>query len=280
MIIDTHLHFWDLAHFRYAWISPDSATLHRTYLPADIWPHFQSCGVRGAVFVQANDLIEESDWVLGLTEHYPWLLGVVGWIDLAAPDIERTLDRLCAHPRYKGVRAGAPDPSWLLGDAVQPGLRALATRGLSLDVLTGPAELALVPTLAAQHPDLTVVLDHLGGPPTASGDLPAWQRQFAAAAAAPNVVAKVSGLLTQAQRPDGSLADIGPVVQTALDCFGPQRLMFGGDWPVSLLAAPYPAIVDATRRALSDLSQEDMAHIWHKTAERVYRLALTETPTM
>lgn len=273
MIIDTHLHIWDLARFHYAWISPDSAVLHRTYLPADIWPHFQACGVGGAVFVQANDLIEESEWVLGLSERYPWLLGVVGWIDLAAPDIQRTLDRLCAHPRFKGVRAGAPGTDWLLGDAVQPSLRALAKRGLSLDVLTGPAELALLPALAAQHPDLTIVLDHLGGPPTASGDLTEWRRLLGAAAAAPNIVAKVSGLLTQAQRPDRSLADIGAVVQTALDSFGPQRLMFGGDWPVSLLAAPYPAMFDSTRLALSGLSQEDAAHIWQATATRVYRLA-------
>ncbi len=272
MIIDTHLHIWDLARFRYAWISPDSGVLHHTYLPADIWPHFQACSVTGAVFVQANDLIEESEWVLSLTDTHPWLLGVVGWIDLAAPDIERTLDLLCANSRYKGVRAGAPGPGWLLDDAVQPGLRALARRGLSLDVLTGPTELTLLPMVAAQHPDLSIVLDHLGGPTTASGDLAEWRRQIAAAARAPNVVAKASGLLTQAKRPDGSLADIGPVVQTALDCFSPQRLMYGGDWPVSLLAAPYLAMFDATRRALSDLSQEDTARIWHGTARRVYRL--------
>ena len=172
MIIDTHLHVWDLARFRYSWISPCvSATLHRTYLPTDIGRHFQSCGVTGAVFVQANDLIEESEWVLGLTEQHLWLLGVVGWVDLAAPDIERTLDRLSANPRFKGVRAGAPGPNWLLNDSVQPGLRALAKVNLCLDVLTGPDEFALLPKVASLHPDLSIVLDHLGGPPTASGDL-------------------------------------------------------------------------------------------------------------
>ena len=273
MIIDSHLHIWELTRFHYPWIAQQSAALLRqTYLPDDIWPQFKTLGVSGAVFVQATDLIEESEWVLSLTERFPWLLGVVGWADLAAPDIDTVLARLARHPRYKGVRAGAAAPNWLLDDSVQPGLRALVKHGLSLDVIAGEDELQLVPELARRHPELTIIVDHLGSPATDSGDLNGWQRDLAAAAIHANVVAKMSGLLTQAQCDDGALADIGPVVQTALACFGSQRLMYGGDWPVSLLAASYPATVAATQRELRDLAPNDAANIWHATAQRVYRL--------
>jgi L-fuconolactonase len=273
MIIDSHLHIWDLARFPYPWIAQQSAALLRqTYLPDDIWPQFARLGVSGAVFIQATELIEESEWVLGLTEQYPWLLGVVGWADLAAPNIDAELARLARHKRYKGVRAGLDAPAWLLDDRVQPGLRALARHGLSLDVIAGEDELPLVPELARRHPELTIIVDHVGSPATDSGDLAAWQRDLAAAAALANVVTKLSGLLTQAQCEDGSLADIGPVVQTALACFGSHRLMFGGDWPVSLIAASYPATLEATQRELRDLAPDDAANIWHATARRVYRL--------
>lgn len=278
MIIDSHVHFWDLNLFSYAWISPQSTVLYRTYRPEDIWPHLQTSCVAGAVFVQANDLVEESDWVLGLTEEFSWLLGVVGWVDLAAPDIESTLDRLGGHPRYKGVRAGASGVDWLEGYSVQRGLRALAERGLSLDVLTSPTELVRLPMILRKHPHLQIIVDHLAGAPIASGQLRQWQQDFREVASEPNAVAKVSGMLTAAICGDGTFADIEPFLQTALDCFGPQRLMFGGDWPVSLLAASYANTVTATQRALQGVCAADAEYIWYKTAQRVYRLDLNQLP--
>ncbi len=274
MIIDSHLHFWDLELFPYEWISPQSSVLYRTYTPDDIWPHLQTNGVTGAVFVQANNLIEESEWVLGLSEIYPWILGVVGWVDLAAPDIESTLNRLARYPRYKGVRAAAPGSDWLESSSVQRGLFALAELGLSLDVLTSPTELARLPRVLRSHPNLQVIVDHLGGAPIASGSLKQWQQDFREVALETTVVAKVSGMLTAARNEDGTLADIKPFLQTALDCFGSQRLMFGGDWPVSLLATSYTDTVTTTQRALRDISAEKVDYIWYKTAQRVYRLDL------
>lgn len=279
MIIDTHLHLWDLRRFDYSWIPRDNATLHRDYLPEHIVPQLAAADVSGAVFVQACGDPAESDWVLSLADAHPWLLGVVGWIDLAAPDAAAQIARLARDTRFKGVRFGHVGRDGLLAAAAQPGLRALAAHGLSLDLLAGGEALDLLPELARMHPDLTFVLDHLGAPPIASGELAAWQQRMSAIEKAPNVAVKVSGLLTQARLPDGGLADIGPAVRHALAVFGPQRLLFGGDWPVSLLAAPYAATVEATRRVLADVPPADALHIWQTSARRIYRLdQLSLTP--
>jgi L-fuconolactonase len=213
--------------------------------------------------------------VLDLTRDFRWLLGVVGWVDLADPRAGRVLDDLARHQCFRGVRFSTSARQWLLDDAIQPGLHALAERNLSFDVLANHEQLSSVPALLRSHPDLRFVLDHLGGPPIAHGDLAAWHRDLAQVAALPNVAAKISGLLTVARRGDGSLADIRPAVRAALDCFGPQRLMFGGDWPVSLLAAPYASTLDTMRDALSELPSHDAEHIWFRTAQRVYRLEQT-----
>lgn len=278
MIIDTHLHLWDLDRFDYAWISSDNETLHRDYLPEHISPQLTAAGVGGAVFVQACSDPVESDWVLSLADSQKWLLGVVGWIDLAAPHAAAQIARLARDGRFKGVRFGHVGRDGLLDDAAQPGLRALAAHGLSLDLLAGGEALDLLPELARLHPDLTFVLDHLGAPPVASGDLADWRRRMIAIEREPNVTVKVSGLLTQAKLPDGGLADIAPAVRHALAVFGPHRLMFGGDWPVSLLAAPYSATVDATRRVLADLPAADAVQIWQTTARLVYRLDQLSLP--
>jgi L-fuconolactonase len=279
VIIDTHLHLWDLDRFDYAWISRDNDILHRDYLPEHIAPQLTAAGVSGAVFVQACSDPAESDWVLSLADAHPWLLGVVGWIDLAAPHAAAQIARLARAGRFKGVRFGHVGHDGLLADSLQPGLRALAARGLTLDLLAGGEALDLLPELARLHPDLTFVLDHLGAPPLAGGDLADWRRRMIAIEREPNVAVKVSGLLTQARLPDGRWADIAPAVRHALAVFGPHRLMFGGDWPVSLLAAPYTTTVDATRRVLADLPAADAVQVWQTTARRIYRLdQLSLTP--
>ena len=269
MIIDTHLHLWDLARFDYDWIQRGAPPLGRSFLADEAERTLQTAGVGAAVFVQADGSVAEAEWVLRLTDEFPWIRGVVGWVDLAAPDAADVLARLAAHPRFRGVRAGSSEKSWLLDDAAQPGLRALTARRLTLDVLTGPRELDLLPSLLRAHPDLTVVLDHLGAPPLAE-DAPAMddgRRRFDAAAAQPNLAAKVSGLLTQARG-----ADITPAVRHALDAFGPDRLMFGGDWPVALLAADYADTLARLRTALRTCGVADDAPLWHANAQRVYSI--------
>jgi L-fuconolactonase len=269
-IIDTHLHLWDLQRFDYAWITRGAPPLGRSFLVDEAARTLRDAGVGEAVFVQADGSVDEAEWVLSLTASHPWIRGVVGWIDLAAPDAAPTLARLAAHPRFRGVRAGGPEQDWLLADAVQPGLRTLAAHQLTLDVLAGPRELALLPRLAAAHPSLTIVLDHLGAPPLADGDdaMRTWRAALAAAAAAPNVVVKISGLLTQARG-----APIEPAVRAAVDAFGPQRLLYGGDWPVALLAANYADTLLRLRRALAACGIDEHADMWANNARRIYRLA-------
>ena len=270
MIIDTHLHLWDLARFEYAWITRGAPPLGRSFLADEAERTLHTAGVDAAVFVQADGSVAEAEWVLSLTESHPWIRGVVGWIDLAAPDAAATLARLAAHPRFCGVRAGSSAPDWLLDDTAQPGLRALAAHGRTLDVLAGPRELEFLPRLLRAHPNLTVVLDHLGAPPLADGApaMDEWRRRVDDAAAQPNLVAKVSGLLTQAHG-----ADITPAVRHALDAFGPDRLLYGGDWPVALLAAGYADTLAHLRAALHACGVADDAPLWHANAQRIYSLS-------
>jgi len=269
MIIDAHLHLWDLARFDYAWITRGAPPLGRSFLADEAERTLHAAGVDAAVFVQADGSVAEAEWVLQLTESFPWIRGVVGWIDLAAPDAAAALARLAAHPRFRGVRAGSSEKSWLLDDAAQPGLHALAAHRLTLDVLAGPRELELLPRLLRAHPDLTVVLDHLGAPPLANGEnaMDEWRHRIDDAAAQPNLVAKVSGLLTQDRG-----ADIAPAVRHTLDAFGPDRLLYGGDWPVALLAAGYADTLAQLRAALRACGVADDAPLWHTNALRAYSI--------
>ncbi len=268
-MLDTHLHFWDLDRFEYAWITRGAEPLGRSFLADEAEHTLHTAGVDAAIFVQADGSIAEAAWVLHLTDAFPWIRGVVGWVDLAAPDVADVLARLTAHPRFRGVRAGSSAAAWLLDPAAQPGLHALAAHRLTLDVLAGPRELELLPHLLRAHPDLTVVLDHLGAPPLADEPLAMddWRRRIDAAAACPNLVAKVSGLLTQAHG-----ADITPAIRHALDTFGERRLMFGGDWPVALLAAEYSETLARLRTTLRICGIADDAPLWCTNAQRVYSI--------
>jgi len=274
-IVDTHVHFWDLDRFHYFWLKPEYGILYQTYLPEQIRQEMDKAGVERGVFVQANHLLEENDWVLSLAETHDWIAGMVGWVDLTAPNVGGLLDRYMRNPRFKGVRHlihEEPDDRWLLRSDVQPGLQALAARSLTCDIVALPRHLPYLPEVVGRHPRLNFVIDHMAKPPIASGKLDSWARDLAAVAAFPNVYCKVSGLLTEATPGDWTAEELKPAIQIGIDLFGFDRLMFGGDWPVSLLASSYQEVVAATRAALGEVSQENLAKFWSGNATLFYRL--------
>jgi L-fuconolactonase len=275
-VIDTHQHFWELSRFEYPWMAgADLDPLRRDYLPADLEPLLRPAGVDRTIFVQAQHDVEESRWVLGLAERHEFLAGVVGWVDLASEACEDQLAELRSHPLLVGVRHithDEPDDDWVVRDDVLRGLRVLERHRVPFDLLFRPRHLRHVPTLARALPDLPMVIDHLAKPLIKEGRMDGWREDLETAAAFPNVSCKLSGMVTEADWKAWGPADLAPYVRVALEAFGPERLMFGSDWPVSTLCASYQQVVSALREALGPISADESAQIFGGTAERFYRL--------
>jgi len=280
MIIDAHHHLWDLAK-GYRWLDdPALAPIRRDFGVAELRDALREGGVDRTVLVEAGreDEAEVSEF-LALAAATEEIAGVVGWVDLERPGLSEALaaHRAGPHGRWLvGVRAqvqGRTDPEYLTRPEVLDGLRAVAAAGLAYDLVIRVDQLPSAAAAAHRVPGLTFVLDHLGKPAVRDGaaGLAAWRALVAPLAAAPNAVAKLSGLVTEADWAQWTVADLRPYVADALDLFGPDRLMFGSDWPVSLLAAPYRRVREALEEAL-DVSGADRAAIFGGTATRAYRL--------
>jgi L-fuconolactonase len=277
-LIDSHLHMWDLDACEYAWITPAVGVLNRTFSIDEVDDERRAAGVTGAVLVQAANNPCDTDLMLAAMSSHPWVRGVVGWVDLlAGAAVEDDAAALAADGRVVGIRHlihDEPDPDWVVRPAVIEGLRALARVGLAFDVVAvAPRHLEHVPVLAAAIPGLTLVIDHLAKPPIAAGDLSTWRASMAAAAAHPNVYAKVSGLDTAAGSPDWTPDDLRPAFEHALRVFGADRLMYGGDWPVTLFGGGYTRQHAAFEALTGGLSRDERAAIRSGTVVRAYGLA-------
>lgn len=279
MTVDAHHHVWDLAVRDQDWLGePGLDPLRRTFTMADLEPEARAAGVDRTVLVQTVTVAEETPEFLALAAEHELVAGVVGWTDLTRPDVADRLAQLRELPggcRLRGIRhqvQGEPDPRWLLRADVLRGLAAVAGAGLVYDLVVLPHQLPACVEAAAALPGLTFVLDHLGKPPIASGLLEPWASHIRALAALPNTVCKLSGMVTEADWRTWSPADLRPYAETVLDAFGPDRLMFGSDWPVCTLAATY-AEVSYTAGALTPgLGDDERAQVFGGTAARVYRL--------
>jgi L-fuconolactonase len=283
VIVDSHQHFWDLERVEYPWLVPAYGPIYRTFTPDELEPQLQAAGIDSTVLVQSANSFEDTDSMLGHAAERPWIGAVVGWVPLEDPiAAARALDeRYLADPHFRGIRHlnhNESDPDWLVRPAVLEGLRVLAERDLVYEaVAVHPLHLGHVPTLARTLPDLTIVIDHLAKPPIASGDLGAWKADLAAAAAFPNVHAKVSGLNTAADWATWTGDDLVSAIGHAIDVFGPGRLMFGSDWPVAILAGDYAKVWSETNRALDVLgiAGADRKAILGDNAATLYRIGAT-----
>ncbi|MET8955806.1 amidohydrolase family protein [Streptomyces sp. NPDC004393] len=277
--VDAHHHVWDLSVRDQDWITGSAlAPLRRNFTLADLAPEARAAGVDRTVLVQTVTVAEETPEFLALAEEHPLVAGVVGWTDLTEPGVAETLARLRALPggaHLRGIRhqvQGEPDPEWLLRADVRRGLAAVADAGLVYDLVVLPRQLPACARAAAAHPGLTFVLDHLGKPPIASGALEPWASQVRALAALPNTVCKLSGMVTEADWATWTPADVRPYADIVLDAFGPERIMFGSDWPVCTLAASYGEVLRTAERLTLGLGADDRAQVFEGTARRVYRL--------
>ncbi len=278
MKIDTHQHFWNLSRVEYPWLTADFGPIYRTFEPPDLEPLLREAGIDKTVLVQSANSYADTEYMLEQADRYPWIGAVIGWVPLLEPDeAARALERFAAHPAFRGIRHlihDEPDPDWVVQDRVIEGLRVLADRGAIFEVVAVfPNHLKHVPTLAERVPHLTMVIDHLAKPPIKAGQMEPWAAQMAAAAQYPRVHAKVSGLNTAADWDTWSAQDLEPYIEKAVELFGVDRLMFGSDWPVCLLAGDYASVWRETNIALAGLSEAERAAILGGTAQRVYRIA-------
>jgi L-fuconolactonase len=275
-VIDAHQHFWELNRFDYGWLdAPQHAPIRRNFLPRDLAPLLASAGVDKSIFVQTQHNLAEARWVLRLAGEHDFIAGIVGWIDLASPDCERQLLEFRQHPKFVGVRHIAqdePDPDFIVSDDILRGLAVLQKHAVPFDLLFYVQHLRHAATLAKRFPTLPLVIDLLAKPRIKTSETAGWIDELRAAAQYPNVYCKLSGMVTEADWSHWKPADLRPYVRSALDFFGPQRCMYGSDWPVCLLAGSYQAVIDALRDCLADLSQTDRDQVFGGTAASFYRL--------
>jgi len=274
-MIDAHQHFWQVGRFDYPWMSSDLGILYHDYLPAELGPELHANGIDQTVLVQASNSVAESRWLLNLADENNFIAGVVGWVDLRNTDPGSQLAELTAHPKFKGVRhlvESEPPDDWLTQPSVINGLRRLAELELTYDLLVHTRHLRHVKTVAEQCPDLRMVIDHLAKPPIASGEFDEWLRELEPLAAYPNMYCKLSGLVTEANWNSWTTEDLRPYVERALELFGPQRLIFGSDHPVCLLAASYTRVLESFQEILSHIGNADRNMIFAENARTFYRL--------
>ncbi|MFF3607933.1 amidohydrolase family protein [Streptomyces sp. NPDC002463] len=284
-IVDAHHHVWDLSVRDQDWITgPELAPLRRNFSLADLTPEARAAGVGATVLVQTITVPEETPEFLALAARSDLVAGVVGWTDLTAPDVADTLAGLRAGLGGKhlvGMRhqvQSEPDPRWLLRPDALRGLTAIAEAGLAYDLVVKPSQLAATVEAAQRVPGLTFVLDHLGKPPIASGELVPWAEQIRRLAALPNTVCKLSGMVTEADWGSWTVDDLRPYADTVLDAFGPGRLMFGSDWPVCRLAATYAEVVAVAGAVTAELSPAERRDVFTGTAVRTYGLTVMTPP--
>ena len=275
MIVDSHQHFWEVGRFDYPWMSPEVGVLYRDYLPPALAPVLNRNGVDKTIVVQASNSLEETRWLLSLTEHNAFISGVVGWVDLQSGDVAQQLDEFVVHKKFKGVRhlvESEPADDWLTQQNTLNGLRELSSRGLSYDLLVHTRHLEHATQVADECPELRLVVDHLAKPPVARAELDEWAREIKELAARPNVWCKLSGLVTEADWVNWRVEDLRPYVEKVLEYFGPARMMFGSDWPVCLLAASYDQVLESFEVLLAGLDEIDRQRVFSESAIEFYRI--------
>lgn len=274
MTIDAHHHFWKVDRGDYGWMTPDLTPLLRDFDPDDLAPLNEAVGITRTILVQAAETEAETDFLLDIAARTPFVAGVVGWLDMMAPDFPARLNYYSANPHWLGLRPMLQehDPALIGSPSFRAALAEVARRDIPFDILTFPRHLPAMLDALSQVPDLRGIVDHLSKPDMTQPDLGAWGRDMARIAAHPRIMCKVSGLVTEAG-PGWSGDRIRPFLHHAADLFGPNRLVFGTDWPVCTLAATHAEVVDLARTLLGELyGFEDLEKIFTANAAHFYGL--------
>lgn len=274
MRIDAHQHYWKLSRGDYGWLTPDMGVLYRDYLPADLEPILERHNIDKTVLVQAAPTVAETDFMLSLAATHESIGGVVGWLDMADPGFPRLFEKYRREPAFVGIRPMLHDLSsdaWVTQPVVLANLNVLAAHDFPFDFLVRPQHLPHVLHVLEQVPGLRAVIDHIAKPLIKDQVFEPWGAQINAVAQYENVYCKLSGMVTEADHANWTPADLKPYVDHTVECFGWERVMFGSDWPVSLLASPYYKVIGALEEILGPiLDQESKAQVFGGNAGRFY----------
>ena len=275
--IDSHHHFWKYSAEQYPWISEAMAVLRENFLPNDLLAETRSTTVSGVISVQARQSVEETSWLLSLADDQDWIRGVVGWLPLAMPNIEQQMEGFRTEKKLCGLRhvvQDEQDDGFLARPDFNEGIRAMKNFGWVYDLLIYARQLPLAIPFVDRHPEQVFVLDHIAKPTIQFGKHDtAWDRDLRELAKRPNVFCKFSGVATEVRGQTWSIPTIAPYWETALEAFGPNRMMFGSDWPVCQLKISYYDWVGAVTELASKLSESEQTNFWHSNAIRAYGLA-------
>jgi L-fuconolactonase len=282
MRIDAHQHFWRYDPAEYGWIDDTMAGLRRDYLPAESHREMARAGFDACVAVQARQTLEETRSLLAFADTHPFIAGVVGWIDLQAPDVRAQLEACAGHPKLVGLRhivQSEPDDRFLLRPAFGRGLAMLEEFGLAYDLLVYSRHLPVAAELAGRFGAQRFVLDHLAKPDIRGGEIGNWARDLRALAARPNVWAKLSGLVTEADWTTWTPAQVRPYLDVAFDAFGADRLMIGSDWPVCTVAGDYARTMAVVTDYLAGRRADERDAVLGGNAQRLWNLRTADLET-
>jgi L-fuconolactonase len=273
--IDAHQHYWNIERGNLGWLE-EGTIMYRSYLPGDLKPNLSKHGMDATIVVQAEPKHEETDFLLALAASEPTIAGVVGWLDLESPDYRSVYERFKRDPKFVGFRVmiqEMADANEVLAPAYIEALTYFAEQKQPIDLLMRASQLDTVVQLLEQVPLLHAVIDHIGKPAIASGELEPWKEQLRIIASYPNVYCKLSGMVTEADHLKWEQEQFVPYIHHAIECFGPKRVMFGSDWPVCLLAASYDQCMDVLESALPEgYSKEEREALFGGNAARFYRI--------
>ena len=274
MIIDGHQHFWKYDPVRDSWIDDSMQVIRRNFLPEDVLPHYQTNNIDGCIAVQADQSLEETDFLLGLAKTYSFIKGVVGWVDLCDNAVEESLAHYSSFNAFKGVRhiLQAEHQDFMLSASFLNGIGKLEKYGLTYDILVFPNQLQAAKKLVKKFPNQCFVLDHLGKPYIKEGRILNWKKDLQELAQLPNVSCKVSGLVTEANWEKWSPDVFEPYLDVVFEAFGCDRLLFGSDWPVSNLAANFNEVLSIVKNYTATLTENERSKIMANNAIKFYKL--------
>jgi L-fuconolactonase len=274
MIIDAHQHFWNYNPDKHAWIDGTMHILQKNFLPNDLSPILNNNGIDGCIAVQADQSLEETNFLIGLASQYNWIKAVIGWIDLKANDIEEQLLILKHTPVLKGFRhiLQSEEPEFMLAPEFIRGIAALQKFNYCYELLIYPKHLSAALTLVKQFPDMRFVIDHIAKPNIKDQKISDWQEGIELLGRQTNVYCKISGMVTEADWMNWTSADFDAYLNIIIKAFGADRLIYGSDWPVCLLAADYHQQYAIYKQYFSDYSEKDIALIFGGNAKRFYQI--------
>ncbi|MDN5211833.1 amidohydrolase family protein [Fulvivirgaceae bacterium BMA12] len=276
MIIDSHQHFWKYDPQKHSWINDKMSRLKQDFLPTHLQKEFNANGVSGCIAVQADQSEAETEFLLSLADQNSFIKGVVGWVDLRSEQVEERLSHFAKFPKLVGFRhvvQDEPDNNFVLREEFKRGVSLLSRYGLTYDILIYPTQMPAANKIVEAFPDQKFVIDHLAKPYIKKGTIEPWKTELKSLAAKDNVYCKVSGMVTEADWQNWQYDDFVPYLDATFEFFGADRIMFGSDWPVCLLAGEYSEVKSIIEKYIAALSEDEKSKIMGRTAQVFYGIS-------